>query len=207
MRTMSEGNEASVGVMRSPLRDLLDRLGMDASFGDHHAAIGSALESRLTTEAWDAAFEFFSYTRKAHLDAAALTLARLLDDRHDVISFRQLPRLIESEAGRFHNVAPSAVRSTIIPHVEKEIATLVKMVEPIKRRRDQLMAHTAREQDLTNADWMIEFSDMESALMRALELVNYLQRALEGPGTCLIVGAKRENVGAELDRLMQPFQH
>jgi hypothetical protein len=198
-------NEVPSRKSTLPLRDFLDRLGMDAGIGDHHAAMGAELERRMTTEAWSQASEFFSYTRKAHLDAAALTLARLLDKRHDAVTFRRLQRLIESEAGRFREASPDEVRKRIIPHVEEEINGLIKMAEPIKTRRDQLMAHNAQKQTLRNSEWMLEFSELERALGKAIALVNYLKTALEGSPTYMIKGAIRGNIAAELDRVMQPF--
>jgi len=79
------------------------------------------------------------------------------------------------------------------------------MAEPIRKRRDQLMAHNAREQTLSNAEWMLEFSELERALAKAIELVSYLKAALERSPVYTIRGAKRDNIAAELDRLMQPF--
>jgi len=133
----------------------------------------------MTTEAWSNAFEFFSYTRKAHLDAAALTLARLLDNRRDVVSLRQLARMVDAEAGGF-GVPADHVRSTIIPQNEREIAALIEMSEPIKQRRDEIMAHNAVEQPQNSAVWMMEFSDLEQALGKVLTLVNDLRAALDG---------------------------
>src|SRR6266702_7334456 len=94
---------------KDELQQLIDRLGIDLSFGHHHACIAAVLEERLAHDMWDKALEFWSYTIKAHFEAAVLGLTRVFDTDARVVSMLRLPSLIEAQAGSFATMSSADV--------------------------------------------------------------------------------------------------
>lgn len=185
-----------------PLQALLDRLGLEVSFGHHHACIGIALENMLTKAQWDIGFEFWVYTLKAHFEAAVLGLTRLLDRDPKTVSLENLPSVVESKAGQFAEMNAGDVRSQLLSSVRKEIEKLKTMVEPLKNRRDQMLAHNRLQRTLADRNWNIAWADLEAAYSRALNLVNRVYKAYKGHDAMLIIGAKEATVSKELSRIL-----
>jgi hypothetical protein len=131
-------------------RALLDRLGLEVSSGHHHAYIGLLLEKMLTEPDWEMAFEFWAYTLRAHFDAAVLGLTRLLDTDPRTVSLVKLPSEMESNAGQFAEMNAADVRGQLIPSVRGEVEKLRTTVEPLKKRRDQMLAHNQLQKTLAD---------------------------------------------------------
>ena len=184
------------------LRALLDRLGMEVSFGHHHAHIGAALEKMLTNPEWNMAFEFWEFTLKAHFEAAVLGLTRLLDRDPATVSLEKLPSVMGSKAGQFAEMNAADVRRELIRSVRKEIQELRTMVEPLKKRRDQMLAHNALQRTLADREWNVAWADLVAAYSRALQLVNRVYKAYKGHEAMLIIGAKETTVSKELRRIL-----
>jgi hypothetical protein len=184
------------------LRALLDRLGVDVSLGHHHAYIGLLLERRLTQHEWEIAFEFWVFTLKAHFDAAMLGLTRLLDRDRRTVSLVKLLSVMESNAGRFAEMKAADVRGELIPSVREEIEKLRIMIEPLKERRDQMLAHNQLQTRLADRGSKIAWADMEAAHSHALKLVNRVYKAYKGQEAMLMFGAKESTVSEQLSRIL-----
>ena len=193
---------------KSELRTLIDRLGFDISFGHHHVCIGATLEKYLSNNAslWEKGFEFLSFTLKAHFEAGLLGLARLLDERRDALRLGLLPAAMEAEAGQFSEFDASDVRTNLIPSVRRELEELAHTMEPLRIRRDQLLAHSALEQSLPDTAWNIAFSDLEAAYERVRELVNRVATARDGKDAKQITGALQSTVSSDVDNLFGAIQ-
>ena len=184
------------------LKNLLDRLGMEVSFGHHHACIGKALEDKLTTVQWDTAFEFWSFTLKAHFEVAVLGLTRLLDRKARTVSLERLSDVAESEAGQFCEMSAEDVRRQLVPSIRKEVEELKKVVEPLKKRRDEVLAHNALQRTLTDQEWNVAWAHLEGAYSRVRDLVNRVYRAYKGRDAIIIWGAKQATISEELRRIL-----
>src|SRR2546426_87692 len=157
----------------------------------------------LTKAQWDIALEFWTYTLKAHFEAAVLGLTRILLDRDPrTVRLEELPLLMQSKAGQFAGMTnPGDVRSQLIPSVQREVEGLKSMVEPLKKRRDQMLSHNAFQRTLSDREWNIEWADLEAAYSRALKLVNRVYEAYKGHDAMPVTGAKEATVSKELSTI------
>lgn len=188
--------------MPDALKNLLDRLGVEVSFGHHHASIGKTLEDRLTAVHWDTAFEFWMFTLKAHFEVAVIGLTRLLDRRRNTVSLERLPSLAGSKAGQFDEMNAEEVRRQLVPSINREVEELKRMAEPLKKRRDETLAHSVLQGTLSDPEWNVAWADLEAAYSRVRELVNRVYKAYKGRDAILIVGARQTTISAELTKVL-----
>ena len=83
---------------------------------------------------------FLALTLKAHVTEAFLTLARLLDKRHNTVTLDQLTDVAERNAGLFMAATPEDVRK-LLTSIKREVDTIVKDGAGVKDARDKLLAH------------------------------------------------------------------
>jgi hypothetical protein len=186
------------------LTALLDRLDVEISIGHHHAAIGKALENSLDMPHWESAFEFWSFTLKGHFESALLALTRLLDADARAVSSKKLAAAVESRAGTFVKMSSEEVRRQLLPDILNEVQELEKLIEPLKKRRDEMYAHNALQKTLGDREWNIAFADLETAYSRILNLVNRLYVAYKGDEAMIIQGAKAGTIAEEIAAVLNP---
>ncbi len=184
------------------LRDLLDRLGLEVSSGDHHAHMGAALKRMLTVFEWETAFEFWTFTLKAHFEAAVLGLTRLFDNDPQTVTLKKLLLMMESHAGQFVEMNAADVRNQLIPSVRNETKNIRTTVEPLKKIRDQMLAHNALHKTLSDRDWNIAWADLVVAYSHVLKLVRGVYKAYKGHNSTLAIGAKKTTISKELRNVL-----
>ena len=90
----------------------------------------------------------------------------------------------------------------LIPSVREEIAKLGTMIEPLKKRRNQMLAHDQLRTTLTDQNWKIAWAELEAAYSLALKLGNRVYKAYKGREAMLVVGAKESTISNELNRIL-----
>jgi len=76
------------------------------------------------------------------------------------------------------------------------------MIEPLKKRRNQMLAHDQLRTTLTDQNWKIAWAELEAAYSLALKLGNRVYKAYKGREAMLVVGAKESTISNELNRIL-----
>jgi hypothetical protein len=131
-----------------------------------------------------------------------LGLTRLLDKDRRTVSLVKLLSVMESSAGQFAEMKAAGVRGQLIPSVREEIEKLRIMIEPLKQRRDQMLAHNQLQTTVADLDLKIAWRDLVAAYSLALELINRVYKACKGHEAMLVIGAKESTFSEELSRII-----
>ena len=84
---------------------------------------------------------FFQLTLRAHMNEAFMHLSKLFDKSSDVVKLSDLLECAEQNAGKFTGISSEKVRNELLPKWRKKIDKMQKDVEPVKVRRNKLLAH------------------------------------------------------------------
>jgi hypothetical protein len=177
---MTEGDQG----LRKELTKVFDALSWNLTVADSFLRVhkGLLLEVRVHTIALVAP-TFFRMTLAAMYDTAFLTLARIFDLKPGTVRLLHFLDLAEKTAGMFEHATPEEVRA-IVKECKSKIESAQPLLEPLRARRNKMLAHLDKRFVLNPQDVDKEIvttdSEWEELVTTAADVLNKIRVAFDG---------------------------
>ena len=128
---------------KDEMETLLDELEKQVRVGKMHFWVWRDLGKFLSKDP-ELGYEapgFSQLTLRAHMDEAFPHMSKLFDKSSDVVKLSDLLERAKQNAGKFTRISPVQVRKQLLPEWREKIDQMQKDVEPVRVRRNKLLAH------------------------------------------------------------------
>lgn len=177
---------ASPGIsLQERFEKVMERVFWGIVEGTYHLKIGRGVAEAVLNDAVIASVceVFWKMTVRAHLYSAQMFALKLFDKQKDAITVEYLLNLADQCSASFQEVTPGEV-TRVTNCARSEINDLERDLEPLRAKRDKILAHADRKavndpEGLT-AETTVAFPVLQRVFDTAGNILNELSKAYSG---------------------------